>query len=82
MRELMDRLVAGDPAADAVQRRVDAINATYQKGPHDQPAVCRAQGILEIKGLCGRHVFPPLLPVSDAELESIRRELAVAEATL
>ncbi|MBL9208429.1 MAG: dihydrodipicolinate synthase family protein [Opitutaceae bacterium] len=80
MRELMDRLVAGDPAADAVQRRIDAVNATYQKGRTISQLFAALKGILEIKGLCGRHVFPPLLPVSDEELGIIRRELAVAEA--
>ena len=80
MRELMDRLVAGDPVADAVQRRIDAVNATYQKGRTISQLFAALKGILEIKGVCGRHVFPPLLPVSDAELGIIRRELAVAEA--
>lgn len=80
MRELMDRLVVDDPAADDVRRRIDAINAVYQKGRTISQLFGALKGILEIKGLCGRHMFPPLLPVSDTELETIRHDLSVAEA--
>jgi len=75
-RELMERLIAGDaPGADAAQQRIDAINATYQKGRTISQLFGALKGIMEIYGLCGRHVFSPLIPVTDAEIDLLRGEL-------
>jgi 4-hydroxy-tetrahydrodipicolinate synthase len=77
MRELMDRLVAGDNAgADAAQQRIDAVNATYQKGRTVSQLFGALKAILEIHGLAGRHMFPPLLPVTDEEAAQIRAQLS------
>lgn len=74
---LMDALVGTDLAAgDAAQQRIDAINATYQKGRTISQLFCALKAILEIHGLCGRHMFSPLLPATDAEVEQIRAELS------
>jgi dihydrodipicolinate synthase/N-acetylneuraminate lyase len=72
----MDQLVAGDTAgADATQQRVDAINAVYQKGRTISELFGALKAIMELFGLCGRHVFSPLLPATDEEVEQIRRGL-------
>jgi len=75
-RDLMDQLVAGDLAAgDAAQQRVDAINAIYQKGRTITQSLAALKGALELAGLCGRHMLSPNLPVTDAELETMRDPL-------
>ena len=76
MRGLMDKLVAGDTAgADAAQARIDAVNATYQKGRTISQLFSALKAILEIHGLARRDMFPPLLPATDAEVAQIRGEL-------
>ncbi|MST93682.1 MAG: dihydrodipicolinate synthase family protein [Pedosphaera sp.] len=75
-RDLMAKLVAGDTAAaDALQARIDAVNATYQKGRTISQLFCALKAILEIHGLARRDMFPPLLPCTDAEVEQIRGQL-------
>lgn len=78
-RQLMDALVSGDLAAgDAAQQRVDAINATYQKGRTITQLFIALKAIMEIHGLCTRAVLPPLLPASDAEVAQLRQQLQQA----
>lgn len=73
---VMDALLGGDPAAgDAAQQRIDAINATYQKGRTISQLFGALKATMEIHGLCGRHMFPPLLPATDADVDQIRAEL-------
>lgn len=75
-RELMDRLTVGDAAAgDAAQRRIDAVNALTQKGRTMSQAFAALKGVMEIKGLCRRHVFPPLFDARDDEMEQLRNQL-------
>ena len=79
MRDLMDRLVSGDLAAgDTAQQRVDAINATYQKGRTISQLFVALKAIMEIHGLCSRQMHPPLLPASDAEVAQLRTQLQEA----
>jgi 4-hydroxy-tetrahydrodipicolinate synthase len=61
--------------AEAAQQGINALNATYQKGRTISQLFSALKAILEIHGLCGRHVLPPLLPASDEEVEAIRRDL-------
>jgi dihydrodipicolinate synthase/N-acetylneuraminate lyase len=76
-RQLMDKLVSGDVAAgDAAQQRMDAVNATYQKGRTISQLFCALKAIMEIKGLCARHMLPPLTDATDAEVAQIKAALA------
>lgn len=76
VRTLMDKLVAGDAAAaDALQARIDAVNATYQKGRTVPQLFGALKAILEIYGIARRDMFPPLAAASDAEVEQIRGQL-------
>ena len=76
-RQLMDALVGGDVSAgDAAQHRMDAVNATYQKGRTISQLFCALKAIMEIKGLCARHMLPPLIDATDAELAQIKAALA------
>jgi 4-hydroxy-tetrahydrodipicolinate synthase len=75
-RQLMDKLVSGDVAAgDAAQQRMDAVNATYQKGRTISQLFCALKAIMEIKGLCARHMLPPLTDATDAEVAQIKAAL-------
>jgi 2-dehydro-3-deoxy-D-pentonate aldolase len=75
-RKLMDSLVGGDQAAgDAMQLRIDAVNATYQKGRTISQLFCALKAIMEIKGLCARHMLPPLIDATDAEVAQLRAQL-------
>jgi 2-dehydro-3-deoxy-D-pentonate aldolase len=76
-RELMDALVSGDTArGDAMQQRMDTVNAVYQKGRTISQLFCALKGIMEIKGLCARHMLLPLTDATDAEVNQIRTQLA------
>jgi 4-hydroxy-tetrahydrodipicolinate synthase len=80
-RDLMDQLVSGDLAAgDAAQQRIETINAIFQKGRNVTQSLAALKGALELAGLCSRHMLSPNLPVSAAELETMRtpaRELGL-----
>ena len=80
MRRLMDELVAGDPAADETQRRIDALNAVYQKDRIISQVFGALKAIMEIRGLCSREMLPPLLRADDSEVARIREGLEALEA--
>ena len=50
--------------------------ALYQKGRTLAQSLAALKGLLHLRGLCSPAVFPPLLPVSPAELETLRGEAA------
>src|SRR5262249_52870570 len=77
LRELMGKLTSGDaPAGDALQQRVDAINATYQKGRIVTQIFSALKAIMEIHGLCSRHMLSPLIEATDAEVAQLRTQLS------
>ncbi len=61
---------------DACAARQAEVAAVYQKGRTLAQSLAALKGLLHHRGLCSPHVFPPLLPVSSAELEALRVELA------
>jgi len=75
MRRLMNELVAGDPAADATQDRMNAVNAVYQKGRTSGESLAALKALVEIRGLCSRDMLPPLLPVDKAQIVELRAQL-------
>ena len=56
--------------------RMSAVAALYQKGRTLAQSLAAIKGLLHLRGLCSPAVFPPLLPVSPAELEALRGEAA------
>jgi dihydrodipicolinate synthase/N-acetylneuraminate lyase len=75
-REVITAICSGDPAAaEAAQQRIDAVNATYQKGRTISQLFAALKAILELQGLASRHVFPPLLPATDEEIAVLRTQL-------
>lgn len=75
MRRLMDQLVAGDPAADATQERMNAVNAIYQKNRTPGESLAALKALAEIRGLCSRNMLPPLMRVDDAQVAQFRTQL-------
>lgn len=75
MRRLMDELVAGSPAADETQRRIDALNAVYQKDRVMSQVLGMMKAIMEFRGLCSRSMLPPLMSADDVEIARVRMQI-------
>ena len=63
-------------AVDAIAVRQAEVAAVYQKGRTLAQSLAALKGLLHHRGICSPHVFPPLLPMSAAELDALRGELA------
>jgi dihydrodipicolinate synthase/N-acetylneuraminate lyase len=61
---------------DAIAARQAEVAAVYQKGRTLAQSLAALKGLLHHRGICSPHVFPPLLPMSAAELDALRSELA------
>lgn len=65
----------GDRATVAqLARRMSAMAALYQKGRSLAQSLVAIKSLLHLRGLCSPAAFPPLLPLSPGELESLRGE--------
>jgi len=56
--------------------RQSAVTALYQKGRTLAQSLAVLKGLLHLRGLCSPAMFPPLLPMSTAEIEALRGEAA------
>jgi 4-hydroxy-tetrahydrodipicolinate synthase len=56
--------------------RMSAVAALYQEGRTLAQSLAAIKGLLHLRGLCSPAVFPPLLPVSPAEVEVLRNDAA------
>lgn len=82
-QELYEAAVAGDwEAAERWQKRTDAIASIYQEGRTLSQSLAGLKGMLHLMGLCGPHVFPPLQPVGQEELEQLRSKMASLDLPL
>jgi len=63
-------------AVEASTRRQLEVAAVYQKGRTLAQSLAALKGLLHHRGLCSPQVFPPLLPMSAAELDALASELA------
>lgn len=63
-------------AVDALAARQTEVAAVYQKGRTLAQSLAALKGLLHHRGICSPHVFPPLLPVSAAELVALGGDLA------
>ncbi len=55
--------------------RMNAVAALYQKGRTLEESLSALKAAVHWRGICGTHVLPPLRPVAERELESIRLEM-------
>ena len=56
--------------------RMNAVAALYQKGRTLGQSLAALKAALHYRGLCTPHVFPPLMPLSKSESESLRGEMS------
>ena len=63
-------------AVDALAARQAEVAAVYQKGRTLAQSLAALKGLLHHRGICSPHVFPPLLPMSAAELVALGGDLA------
>ena len=64
--------------------RMKAVSAVYQNGRSLGESLSALKGAVHCRGLCAPHVLPPLRPLSEPELKSVRQEmtrLAIAAVT-
>ena len=68
--------ISGDTSrADELDNRLQKINDILQPNRNTNTGLAKLKAGLEILGLCSRHTAPPLLPVTDEQLERISGEL-------
>jgi dihydrodipicolinate synthase/N-acetylneuraminate lyase len=60
---------------DASALRQAEVTAAYQRNRTLAQSLAALKGLLHHRGVCGPVVFPPLLPMSVAELATLRDEL-------
>jgi dihydrodipicolinate synthase/N-acetylneuraminate lyase len=56
--------------------RMNAVAALYQKGRTLNESLAVLKAAVHCRGLCAPHVLPPLLPLSDLEIDSLRGEMS------
>ena len=68
---------AGDwAAAETLQARLDALNTIFQRNRTLGQSLGALKASLALRQLCGPDMVPPLLPLSLAEQEAVRAEVA------
>jgi 4-hydroxy-tetrahydrodipicolinate synthase len=55
--------------------RMKAVSAVYQNGRSLGESLSALKGAVHCRGLCAPHVLPPLRPLSEPELKSVRQEM-------
>ncbi len=79
-RELCACARRGDwPAAERHAKRMSEVSALYQDGRTLSQSLAALKGALSCRGLCEPHVLPPLLPLPQAELEGIRKQMSLLQ---
>jgi 4-hydroxy-tetrahydrodipicolinate synthase len=56
--------------------RMNTVAALYQKGRTLNESLTALKAAVSCRGLCSPHVLPPLRPISDAELISLRGQMS------
>ena len=56
--------------------RMNTVSALYQKGRTLNESLSALKAAMSCRGLCAPHVLPPLRPISDAELISLRGQMS------
>jgi len=67
----------GDWSASADQfSRMNTVASLYQKGRTLNESLAVLKAAMSCRGLCAPHMLPPLRPVSDSELVSVRAQMS------
>ena len=79
-RQLCACAQRGDWAeAERHAKRMNEVSALYQNGRTLSQSLAALKGAMSCRGLCEPHVLPPLLPLGQAELEGIRRQMSLLQ---
>jgi 4-hydroxy-tetrahydrodipicolinate synthase len=72
-KKMMDAFVSGDYIlAKEMQKKTDEVAALYQKGRTLGESLAALKAMMEIKGLCGSVMTPPLTELSDEESRALQ----------
>ncbi len=81
-RQLCESARKGDPVeVQALEKSLTEVATLYQQGRGLGQSLAALKAAMSVLGLCHAAVWPPLLPVSEAERESIRRGMIRLELT-
>jgi 4-hydroxy-tetrahydrodipicolinate synthase len=76
-RQLYACAQRGDWAeAERHAKRMNDVSALYQDGRTLSQSLAALKGAMSCRGLCEPHVLPSLLPLAQAELEGIRKQMS------
>ncbi len=56
-------------------QRMNAVSRLYQNGRTLGQSLAALKAALACRGLCGPHVLPPLLPLPESDLKTLRQEM-------
>lgn len=62
--------------AECHAARMNDVSALYQNGRTLSQSLAALKGAMACRGLCEPHMLPPLLPLPQAELEGIRKQMS------
>lgn len=65
--------------AERHAKRMNEVSALYQNGRTLSQSLAALKGAMSCRGLCEPNVLPPVLPLSQAELEGIRRQMSLLQ---
>ena len=75
-QQLCDTIACGEGVeAERLGKRLASVAALYQTNRTLGQSLAALKAALHLKGICGRHMLPPLLPVAESELETLRSEM-------
>ncbi|MDR1631970.1 MAG: dihydrodipicolinate synthase family protein [Dysgonamonadaceae bacterium] len=73
-KKLMDAFVSGDyELAEKMQKLTDEVASLYQKGRTLGESLAALKVIMEVKGLCGSRMMPPLTELSSEETDHLQK---------
>lgn len=76
-QQFCDAAQRGDwAAAEQAAARMNTVAALYQKGRTLGQSLAALKAALQLKGICGPHMLPPLLPLATSECDTLRTEMA------
>lgn len=76
-QQFCDAALRGDwAAAEQAAARMNAVAALYQKGRTLGQSLAALKAALQLKGICGPHMLPPLLSLTASECDTLRTEMA------
>jgi 4-hydroxy-tetrahydrodipicolinate synthase len=75
-RDLYEAAISGQlERASELQDKADRVAAIYQRDRNLSQSLAALKGMLQVLGLCGESVWPPLLPLGKGELAGLETKM-------